>query len=124
MEKRTISIPFEIDQEFVDGVMSSAFCDGICYWCERIDVKDNDYKGTKYASEVIARGGTIIIVTDEEDGNREFELDLDKLIEGYRKYAESRVNRGIKFYTDPCDIDSVEADIIVQYAIFGEVIFG
>lgn len=122
MEEITIQIPFKIDGEFVDSVMCSAFEGGINYWCESAKAKDNDYKGAEYASEVISRGGTVVLKDAEEDET--YEIDLDKFVKGYRKYVQWASEKNREVYTDPAYIDAEIADIIVQYAVFDEIVYG
>lgn len=126
MDKRIIQVPFEIDQDWVDGVVCTALEGGINYWCVSADLKEK-VEGIEFLSEAISKGGTIILELDEpfDDNNTEFyELTLDSLVEGYSKYIQWASGKGRTFYTDPADIDAGEADIIVQFALFSEIIFG
>ena len=127
MEKKTVMIPFVIDQDFVDGVCCTAFEGGINYWATCAKAKGEAPKGASYASEVISRGGEVIITLDEphdEDDTWDYTLTLDNFIEGYNKYVQWAVELNRTFYTDPADIDATEADVIIQMAIFGEIIYG
>lgn len=105
----------------IDDIMDAALAGGIFYWCEAVEV-DGEYLG-EYASEQISRGGTLILYDSEE--NKTYTLNKEKFIEGMKKYIESYgvfINRGMNINT--CDIDSEAADCIIQYALFGDVIFG
>lgn len=129
MENKVIeNVAFGITNEFIDDVLCTAFEGGITYWCDRVDVKYNDYRGAKYASEVISKGGTLEIVFDDAefaDYDPQFvELTKDKFIKGYKKYVEFATERKLPVYTDAGDIDADIADMIVQYAVFDEVVFG
>jgi hypothetical protein len=60
-----------IKDEQIDNWLSGAFEGGSNYWCIGIKVKNGDYKGTKYASDCVSKGGIIIATTS--DDNLEYE---------------------------------------------------
>ena len=118
-----------LTQQDIDDIMVSAFEGGINYWCRRVVVQ-GDYLG-KYASEQISRGGKLAIWLDEpfEDDKTSYVLDRDKFLAGFKLWIESdgdsydaidRSNGSV----DCGQIDAVCADEIIQYALFGEVVFG
>lgn len=117
----TIAVTLTVED--VDDIMSSAL-DAIGYWCSKASVVGN-YLG-EYASEQIARGGRLMLQDAEE--NAEYELDLEKLAQGLRIWLE----KGRDYYgavscngkVDPGNIDGDSADSIVQYAVFGELVYG
>lgn len=128
MEKSKIDVPFEITQEFIDDVLCTAFEGGITHWCDKVVVRDNDYKGGEYASEVVSRGGVVDIVVDDGEfidiDEYKEGLNLERFINGYKLYTQWCLDRKIEILTDPAEIDAEIADIIVQFAVFGEIIFG
>lgn len=108
--------------EDIDDIMSGAL-DYIGYWCRRAKVV-GEYLG-EYASEQIARGGTLILY-DAESSDK-WELTRDKFLKGFQLWLEN----GMDIYhgvsereLDTSVIDGPAADCIVQYALFGEVVFG
>lgn len=112
----------------VDDIMVSALEGGICYWCDRVTV-EGQYLG-KYASEQISRGGTLKVhVTEpfDEQDTEWYELDMEKFAQGFRLWLE---NGGDRYgavgngEVDTCEIDGEMADLIIQYALFGEVVYG
>lgn len=116
-----IKIPFNITDEFIEDVMTTALEGGCNYWIE--DVRNtNPNPKSEYFSTSLAEGDTLII-TDSETCE-EHAIDKYSFVEGYKRYIERRVKLGLDFYTDPCDIDSGEADDILQLAVFKEIIFG
>jgi hypothetical protein len=139
MENITIQIPFTMNQDFVDDVMCDAFEGGINYWCGGAEVQEkidgeSDYKGQPYIHGVISREGTIrVLVEPFEDDCKmseeypeyaEYILTLPKFVKGYRKYAEWAMQKNKEVYTDPAYIDAEIADIIIQFALFDEIVFG
>lgn len=118
-----------LTQQDIDDIMVSAFEGGINYWCRRVVVQ-GDYLG-KYASEQISRGGKLAIWLDEpfEDDKTCYVLDRDKFLAGFKLWIESdgdsydAIDRS-DGSIDCGQIDAVCADEIIQYALFGEVVFG
>lgn len=118
-----------LTQQDIDDIMMSAFEGGINYWCRRVVVQ-GDYLG-KYASEQISRGGKLAIWLDEpfEDDKTCYVLDRDKFLAGFKLWIESD---GDSYDTiddsdgsvDCGQIDAICADEVIQYALFGEVVFG
>lgn len=118
-----------LTQQDIDDIMVSAFEGGINYWCRRVVVQ-GDYLG-KYASEQISRGGKLAIWLDEpfEDDKTCYVLDRDKFLAGFKLWIESDGDSydAIDHSDGSVDcgqIDAVCADKIIQYALFGEVVFG
>lgn len=118
-----------LTQQDIDDIMVSAFEGGINYWCRRVVVQ-GDYLG-KYASEQISRGGKLAIWLDEpfEDDKTCYVLDRDKFLAGFKLWIESDGDSydAIEHSDGSVDcgqIDAVCADEIIQYALFGEVVFG
>ena len=112
-----VVVNHEITDEEIDDIMADALDSGISYWCCRAEVV-GDYLG-EYASDQISRGGELILYDAESDDK--WTLDRDKFLNGYKLSIEQGYFAG-----DICDTDydSGTADIIVQLALFGEVVFG
>tara|TARA_A100001201_G_scaffold104078_2_gene89269 strand:+ start:36 stop:380 length:345 start_codon:yes stop_codon:yes gene_type:complete len=110
-----INIRIEIKDEQIDNWLSTAFEGGINYWCDGIEVKDNDYKGTKYASECISKGGTIIV--EDKEINKQNILDALTWLSNnkYTKALDRLINGGY---------DADDADVLFQVVCFGNVIYG
>lgn len=118
-----------LTQQDIDDIMVSAFEGGINYWCRRVVVQ-GDYLG-KYASDQISRGGKLAIWLDEpfEDDKTCYVLDSDKFLAGFKLWIENDGNSydAIDYSDGSVDcgqIDAICADEIIQYALFGEVVFG
>lgn len=123
---KDVSIKIEMNvvltQEDIDDIMSSAL-DFIGYWCEEAEVV-GEYLG-EYASEQISRGGTLKLYDMEDE--KVYNLTLNKFLKGFRLWVK---NGSDEYHAvsggkvDTCNIDGLMADMIIQYAIFGEVIYG
>jgi hypothetical protein len=132
MRKKVAEIKAEINvtitDEDVDAIMATALEGGITYWADRVQAVDG-YLG-EYASDQISRGGKLRIHLEEpfdENDTEWYELDMEAFIKGIRLWLENGCDEygavsGGKI--DPCDVDGDMADMIIQYALFGEVVFG
>lgn len=112
-------LAYTFDAELIDSVVVAALEGGINYWCSKATPKNGNFCGAEYGSGVLTRGGALILVEDE-DGTKH-ELTLEKLIEGLKKAAKLR-NKMVDVFLE--EHDAVDADLVIQYAIFGEVIYG
>lgn len=110
--------------ENIDDIMASALEGGINYWCSEAEVVE-EKRCADWGHEQIARGGTLIL--HDAEGDDKWELNLEKFLNGFKLWLEnggdqySAVENG---EVDCCKIDGGCADEIVQYAIFGEVVYG
>ena len=107
-----------VSDEDINNVLVGAFEGGSNYWLEKVIVKDNDYKGGEYASDVIGRGGELILRTTEGEKNL---LTEAKMIDGFQKYLD---NNGKNYPFDNGQPDAYTYDNILQYALFGELVYG
>lgn len=114
-------VEINLSQQDIDDIMSSALDSGICHWCRRAEVV-GEYLG-EYASDQISRGGSLIL--HDIESAQTWELTLEKFLNGVRLLFDGGCSISItNNCIDTCEIDSADADIIVQFAIFGEVVFG
>lgn len=115
---------FQLTQQDVDDIMVGALEGGINYWCREAEVV-GDYLG-EYASDQISRGGKLIL--HDAESSDKWELDLEKFLNGMKLWVQNGDdNYGAvqkDGMVDTCQIDAEMADLIVQYALFGEVVFG
>lgn len=114
---------FNITDEDIDDIMCAALEGGIYYWCDKAEVVEDEYLG-EYASDQISRGGSLRLYDCESDDT--FILTKEKFLEGVKRaceegYAKEWLEDG---NIDASMIGSDDADVIVQFALFGEVVFG
>lgn len=116
----SVKVNFPVTRQFVDDLLVTAFEGGINYWCSAAYPVNNEYPdGATYTSDCLSRGKDIVIIEDGENGPEGHILTLDNLIYAMKSFMnEPNANNIFEDY-DACD-----ADVIVQYAIFGEVIYG
>ncbi len=103
----------EITRKDIDDIMDAALADGITYWCRKAKVVGS-YLG-ECASDQISRGGSLILF-DRESPDK-WVLTPEKFDAGAKLYFENNAD------ADMDDLDADMADQIVQYALFGELVF-
>lgn len=121
--KFTAAIPVVLKSEDIDDIMCAALEGGITYWCDRAEVVGK--RLGEYASEQISRGGTLRLYDAESCDV--WELTCDKLIEGFKCWLEAGSSDTGVLIGDEVDTSAIDAecaDAIVQFALFGEVVFG
>ena len=114
----------KVTQQDIDDIMATALDSGISYWCRKAEVV-GDYLG-EYASDQISRGGVLKLYDAEEDDV--YELTLDKFLTGLEKairdnwFADYDWHNGKEL--DTCNVDAEVADVIIQLALFDDVVYG
>lgn len=115
-------IDVTITAQDIDDIMGDAL-DYIIYWCRKAEVGEDTYYG-EYASDQISRGGTLILYDRESDDK--WTLTLEKFLFGFKAaiengYADDWFENGKIEWSY---LDGPAVDVIVQLALFGEVVFG
>lgn len=110
----------------IDDIMSASLDGGVtAEWCRRADVVGRR-KG-KYASDEISRGNQLLFHLYDDKATRT--LDLSRFLAGVRLWIEHSGRLPVSeddgdAYIDAGEIDAADADAIVQYALFGELVYG
>jgi hypothetical protein len=120
-----INIKVTLSDSDIADILVTAFEGGINYWCGKVkmlktSVPDEVWEANEkiIASDFIGLGGTLKLF-DAEDEDETWELNAEKLKAGIEMYfSENGVD------TDMGDIDAEAADSIIQYALFGELVYG
>ena len=114
-------VEVNLSQQDIDDIMAVAMEGGICYWCRKAEVV-GEYLG-EYASDQISRGGALIL--HDAESAQTWELTLEKFLNGEKLDFEKGCDVNVEDNAiDTCDIDANDADCIIQFAVFGEVVFG
>lgn len=122
-----VSFNVLVTDEDIDDIMVSALEGGINHWCAEAKVQ-GEYLG-EFASDQISRGGTLLLYDANE--RKYEELTKDKFLAGLKRYLkhplyEDTVYPGIhedRLLPDCTLIDAPASDMIIQYALFGEVVY-
>lgn len=118
----SFSVQVVLTPEDIDDIMVTALEGGINHWCDKAEVVGK-YLG-EYASDQISRGGTLWLHSLED--NNVHVLTLNKFLDGVQQWLEKEKPFEIfnDYRLDISAIDAPEADIIIQYALFYEIIYG
>lgn len=113
----------KVSAQDIDDIVGTAFDGGITYWCSNAEPV-GEFLG-KCASEQISRGGVVRLYDSESDDV--YELTLEKMLRGIRLWIENEhdvygVMDGDEL--DCCNVDADVADAMIQYALFGELVYG
>ena len=122
-KKFTVRAQIEVNlsQQDIDDIMVTALEGGITYWCKKAVVV-GEYLG-ECASDQISRGGTLAL--HDAETTDIWMLNLESFLNGVKLYFEDGCHVQVEDgCIDTCDIDANDADCIIQFALFGEVMFG
>ena len=120
--KIEITQTFEITAEDISNLMVAALEGGINYWCSSAKVTQQPIEDWKYASEVIGLTNGIIELTDAEDHNVKWNLSQKKFLKGVELEIIYGSHGSFENLIDNHDADV--ADRIIQFALFGKLVFG
>ena len=127
--KPTKRVVAKLTPQDIDDIMVSALEGGVCIcWCNRVSV-DGEFLG-KYASDQISRGGEITFhVSDPDIRPNHQKLNLMKILDGFALWPKNGGDcyNAVDSSSGSVDcglIDAICADEIVQYVLFGELVFG
>lgn len=125
MAEKKFPVHIEMDVDLtpkdIDDIMVTALEGGITYWCGRAEVV-GEMLGD-YASEQISRGGSLIL--HDAESSDKWELTRDKFLKGVEQlFKESNLVTAEDLTADLGCLDADCADCIVQYALFGKLVFG
>jgi hypothetical protein len=121
-----IQIPLEITEEDIDNIIVSSVEGGSNSWMG-IDNSKPEFKNkpkdepiATWITKLILEGKTVYFYDCEEEEEEEyFPLTLEKLLKGIELNIQER-----PFSNDKDNWDSVDTDCIIQYALFGKLIYG
>lgn len=113
-----------LTEQDIDCIMTSALESGIVHWCGLIHAVGGQ-RG-KHLSEHISKNGTLVLYDVESDDR--WKLTLKKFLQGFALWLKNGGDRhgavAEDGTVDTSNIDAAAADCIIQYALFGEVVFG
>jgi hypothetical protein len=132
MKYSTIAIDFDIHDNDIENIIITALEGGIGYWgCLLNEGKEFDdfYKDTKglttsqFVAGLILNQKSVVLYDTELDFNEaeKWELNLFKLLNGIKLYIIN--SKQINFPLID-NLDANMADSIIQYALFGELVYG
>ena len=118
------TINFKLNMQDIDDIMACALEGSINYWCKEAKVI-GEYLG-EYASEQISRGGILELYDTEDD--EVYLFDIKKFIQGFEAWVENGYDYNgavsANGKVDTSLIDAGDADTIIQFALFDEIVYG
>jgi hypothetical protein len=114
---------FEISNQDIEDLLVTAFEGGINYWCDKVIIKEYPESledKNMLASDILAHGA-VLTLCDAESSDK-WDLTLDKFTQGLKMHLENTEYSSMEDLMDSYDAN--DADCIIQYAIFNELIFG
>ncbi len=118
---KVVNVLMGITEADIENVVVSSFECGSNYWLGLDNSKPewNDKpKGepvATWATKLLIEGKEIHLY-DIEDNNDKWILTLEKLYEGIKLFQADK-------HSDKDDWDSIDADCIIQYALFSEIVY-
>jgi hypothetical protein len=127
MNTYSVNPEFKFNDEAIVDIISSAVYD-IGYWAcinnetnEWYDARAELPKGSTFEDLMyhILKKGESILIIDAEDDEEEWDLTLEKLLNGIKLTIQNGYWNG-----KIDDIDGEVGDIIFQYSLFNEIVYG
>ena len=124
-----INVVVDVPNRFLDDILTTAFEGGNTYWLDSVTIKtkpDTPHKNL-FNSDIISMGGALVLTSIDNDRGVLTKKRLLNAIEWYinkyqsKKHWYSESNTGLDVLED---YDAQDADTILQYALFGEVVYG
>lgn len=134
MSKKKFTVRPVIEVNFteqdIQDIITTALEGGIGYWACLDDIgASGDAPISEQAADVLLTGGSLTFIDAEGDpddpATERWTLTLEKLLNGFKLYFEEGCHVAVEDnFVDTSYIDANDADCIVQFALFGEVVYG
>ena len=128
-EMNIINRRIEISDEMIEDILCSAFEGGITYWANNVSCKDNNdmKKVGGWKHEYLTKTkkkDAVMFIHDTYDGDKH-PITKKSIINALQKMdtPEYKYTKALKRILDG-QWDADDADIVVQTACFGQVVFG
>lgn len=123
----TLNLNLTVTDEDIDDIMCSFVEGGVaCLWVSCVEPSEGAWK-TDYVSEHVGHGGTMILKCEKG----KFAITKHTVVSGLKQYLERSLNdkaivRGDhnnSLSLDTGYLDADAADSIIQYGLFGEIVY-
>lgn len=121
VEAYQVQVPMSVPVTFLQDVFVTALEGGIGYWSQATLYRPGEDGDSRFKAEVV----------DEDDA--ELVIDASTILEGLSRSLDSRARINSRLQADirsaldeQCagNIDADAADVIVQFGLFGEIVYG
>lgn len=119
-----VTVIYTLNEQDMEDIIVTALEGGIGYWAKLDNTqaewaeKPAKMPTAEYAWQILRNGGELHFIDEEDDGT-EYQFNLTDLLYG----IESSIEAG-EWHGDIVSLDASLADMIIQYAVFGEVVYG
>lgn len=115
------------DNAFIEDVIVTMLEGGSNYWIDHVKAGQQRTKGVPvsvWVANIVNKGGTVYIFPQGE--NKGYGLTKPRLIAGIQRWVEKHPRQVsiIDGEIDAGQIDAGDADAILQYALFGKLVYG
>ena len=114
-ELNKVKVTIKISNEGLSSILSSAFMSS-SYWLYPSNIKEHkaDFHYT-----------LLVPITDDDSEFEKYHLTKNILLSGLKQYIEEfGVTLEENGEIDTCCLDNADCELILQYALFGEQVFG
>lgn len=122
MNNIEVTIKQELTPQMINDIIASGLEGGINYWCVEANIlsygNPENKNDIEFASDVIGYDGELELVTDDHE---KFNLNLQNFLKGIEGYCKMNNITPQEMYENQ---DAETSDVIIQLAIFDEIIFG
>lgn len=116
-----VKIKVKITKQDIGDILTTAFEGGIGYWCKKVETMSGSTDYAEIISAVV-KGSAVRFY--EIDSDNSWLLGKASLRKGLSKYFQEFNSNCIYSGTiDTGEIDSDDADTIIQLALFNEIVF-
>ncbi len=120
----TINLPISVSWEQLDAMLVNALEGGSNYWIETVQANAPKQQGVNCYEYLLREGRELTVYPDDNDGDVDYHMTLS------RETATNALQLMVRDYPDHFkDVasqndDAYTADIWLQLACFGEVVYG
>lgn len=110
--------------EWLHMIFTTAIEGGINYWAS---VSEYHFENPDGEDDLV---GFFATIHDEENGGKTYRVDRKVIASGLQNARKAQINWSVErpplFFTEDSDwdFDAMDADVIVQLGLFGEVVYG
>jgi hypothetical protein len=129
MTPSVVTVPVELDDQFIEDMVVTAFEGGSNYWVDHVQINHpagEKMKGepvSTWAASALNLGGNVVVFVREEGDSHDcppVTMTKEMLVSGIQTW----INNHTCSPEALMDYDADDADCVLQYAVFGELVFG
>jgi hypothetical protein len=129
MTNPVVTVPVELDDQFFEDMVVTIMEGGANYWVDHISINHPDgnkpkgLPGSIWAASALNKGGSIIVFVREEGDSHDsppVTMTKEMLVSGIQMWINNHRTppEALENY------DADDADCVLQYSLFKELVFG